>query len=167
MSSSTMDNKTQWLNDFISEVIDGWMLKDLESLISIPHRQSMAGNCNFPIALYIFSCLEFLGHLTSPNLITNQQSGYSKDRILSYIDNFFTKESTQEIQPYRSSFVNIFRNGLAHEYFAKSAGISRTEVNLLQVDNEGRPILDADRFAEAFKYSIDNLKKKVSSDMAL
>lgn len=163
-----MDDRTQWLNDFIKEVVDGWMCQDLDRLLTdIPHRPSMAGNCNFPIALYIFACLEFLGHLTSPALIDNNQPSYSRDRILSYIDNFFPEEFVQGIQPYRNNFVNIFRNGLAHEYFAKSAGVSRTESHPLQIDNEGRLILDADRFAEAFKISVEKLKEVTRNDSVL
>jgi|SRR3989344_4637860 len=160
-----MDDKTQWLNDFIAEVVDGWMLQDLERLSNdIPHRPGEAGNCNFPIALYIFACLEFLGHLTSQKLIPDNQSGYSRDRIMSYIDNFFPQEFVQKIQPHRNNFVNVFRNGLAHEYFAKSAGISRTESLPLQADSEGRLILDADRFAEAFKLSVERLKEGIKTD---
>jgi len=163
-----MQDKTQWLDNFITEVIDGWICQDLERLLTdIPHRPGMAGNCNFPIALYIFSCLEFLGNLTSPVLISNNQPGHTKDRILSYIDTFFLEEFVKEMKPHRNNFVNIFRNGLAHEYFAKSAGISRTEVCLLQVNNQGQLVLDADRFAEAFRTSIERLKEAIKADTAL
>lgn len=161
-----MENN-QWLNDFIKEVVDGWMCRDLDRLLDIPYRPGVAGNCNFPLALHTFACLEFLGYLTSPNPIDNNQHGCSRDRVMSYIDNFFPEEFMQEIQPYRNDFVNIFRNGLAHEYFAKSAGISRTESHPLQIDNRGRLNLDADCLAEAFKVSVEKLKRAIRSNSAL
>ena len=163
-----MEDKTQWLNGFLAEVVDGWMLKDLERLLNdIPHRPNEAGNCNFPIALYIFSCLDFLGHLTSTNLISSNQPGFTQARIMNFIDDFFPDDFRQKIQPHRNSFVNIFRNGLAHEYFAKSAGISRTETEPLQVNNQGMLTLDADRFAEAFRKSVERLKEAIKTDANL
>lgn len=144
------------------------MKKDLKRLLTdIPHRSGEVGNCNFPIALYVFSCLEFLGYLTSVNLINSNQSGFTQQRIMSYIDTFFPEEFVRQIQSHRNIFVNVFRNGLAHEYFAKSAGISRTETHPLQVDNQGHLILDVDRFAEAFKTSIGKLKETIKTDITL
>lgn len=163
-----MDDEVQWLNDFIAEVIDGWMVKDLERLSKdIPHRSGEAGNCNFPIALYVFACIEFLGHLTSTVLMSNNQPGYTKSRILSYIETFFPSEFVKEIRPYRRNFVNVFRNGLAHEYFAKSAGISRTEAHPLQINEKGQLVLDTDRFAEAFITSISRFKEAIKTNTAL
>lgn len=77
-----MDNKTLWLNGFMSEVVEGWMLTDLERLINdIPHRPSAAGNCNFPIALYVFACIEFLGQLTSNTAINSNRPSYTQASI--------------------------------------------------------------------------------------
>lgn len=163
----TMDDKTQWLNGFVAEVIDGWMLNDLNRLINdIPHRSSEAGNCNFPIALYVFACVEFLGQLTPATPIDSKGS-YTKDSIMGFIDDFFPDDFKQKIQPYRNDFVNIFRNGLAHNYFAKAAGISRTENEPLWVNPEGMLVLDADRFAEAFKVAIEKLKETIKTNTQL
>ncbi len=165
--SKNMNDKAQWLNSFIAEVIDGWMLKDLERLLNdIPHRPSEAGNCNFPIALYIFACIEFLGQLT-PTTPINQIQGYTRDSIMGFIDDFFPDDFKQKIHPYRNNFVNIFRNGLAHNYFAKAAGISRTEREPLQVNDQGMLILDADRFTDAFKLAIEKLKGAINTDINL
>ena len=138
-----MDDKAQWLNGFITEVIDGWMLSDLERLINdIPHRPSKAGNCNFPIALYVFACIEFSGQLTSVTPINTSQGGYTQNSIMRFIDDYFPDDFKQKLRPHRNEFVNIFRNGLAHSYFAKYAGVSRTESEPLQVNSEGMLVLD-------------------------
>lgn len=164
-----MQDKSQWLkNGFIAEIVDGWMLKDLERLSTeIPHHPGEAGNCNFPIALYVFACIEFLGQLTSDTSINTNQGGYTRDSIMGFIDDFFPDDFKQKIQPHRRNFVNIFRNGLAHNYFAKSAGISRTEDEPLQVNDQSMLILDADFFAEAFKMAIEKLKEAIRTDSSL
>jgi len=163
-----VNNKRQWLNEFITEVIDGWMLTDLRRLLNdIPHRPNAAGNCNFPIALYVFACIEFLGQLTSVTPINTNQGGYTTNSIIGFINDFFPDDFKQKIQPYQNNFVNIFRNGLAHNYFAKNAGISRTEIEPLQVNEQGMLVLDADRFAEAFIASIIKLKEVIRIDSNL
>lgn len=149
---------------FIEDVVVRWMIGDLDSMeAKIPHIQDASGNCNFPIALSVFSCIEFLGYLTSVNLIDSKTSGgYTLNRVNSYIDMFFNPNYLSQIKPFRSTFVNIFRHGLAHEYFAKSAGISRNTGTLVTVDKvTGSIVLDADEFYQAFKASVDNLKNEI------
>ena len=151
------------IDRFIAEVVDGWMLGDLKRMVTeIKHYPDSAGNCNFPIALYTFTCIEFLGYLTSPTPIPDGQ-GSTFSRIWSYIDSFFSETYKQQLNPYRDRFVNIFRHGLAHEYFAKSAGVSRTHPKLLREEG-GVPILDADRFYDAFRESVVGLKEAVNQD---
>jgi len=163
-----MEEKIKWLKGFITEVIDGWMLNDLERLINdIPHRPGKAGNCNFPIALYVFACIEFLGQLTSVVPIDTKEPGHTQKSIMGFIDTYFPEDFKRKTQLYRSNFVNIFRHGLAHNYFAKYAGVSRTESEPLQVDSEGMLVLDADRFVEAFKSAINTLKEAIKNDTEL
>jgi len=158
-----MNENSKWLNNFIREVVDGWMLNDLKRLINdIPHRSSEAGNCNFPIALYIFACIEFLGQLTLSTPMSG--SSYTQASIMGFIDDFFPDNFKEKLRPYRDNFVNIFRNGLAHNYFAKYAGVSRTESEPLQVNADGMLILDADLFTEAFRSGINKLKKSIQTD---
>ncbi|HSW97260.1 MAG TPA: hypothetical protein VLF89_05530 [Candidatus Saccharimonadales bacterium] len=62
--------------------------------------------------------------------------------------------------------MKIFRNGLAHNYFAKAAGISRTETEPFSI-LDGHLVLDADRFADAFRLAIDKLKTAIQTDTQL
>lgn len=163
-----MQNKNQWIDNFVLDIIDGWMVKDLESLLTnIPQQINESGNCNFPITLYVFSCIEFLGQLTNATPVNTNVSGYTQNAISNYIDNFFPDEFKRKLQPYQNSFINIFRNGLAHNYFAKSAGISRGETTPIQVDKNGCLILDADIFATSFIDSIEKLKSVINTDASL
>ena len=159
-------NHTELAQKFFTEIIDGWMLGDLENMVTkIPHVKGGVGNCNFPIALYIFSCVEFLGFLTSDVIITDHEDSYTKKRIWFYINSYFDDSSISQLKPYENDFVNIFRHGLAHEFFAKAAGISRDESLLVFYDTELKSlVLDADKFYNAFKSSTENLKKAVSQN---
>ncbi len=159
-----MDKKIEALNNFIAQVVDGWMLGDLITLTTIPHNPGAAGNCNFPISLYTFSCVEFLGQLTFSGTLGKQD--YTKDAVLGFIDDFFPDDFKQKLQPHRANFVNIFRNGLAHNYFAKAAGISRTKPEPFSME-DGHLVLDADRFVDAFRMAIDKLKTIIHNDTQL
>lgn len=159
-----MNDKAQVLNYFITQVVDGWMLTDLATLTAIPHRSGAAGNCNFPIALYTFACIEFLSQLTSVKPLPKK--GYTQVSIMSFIEDFFPDDFKQKLKPHQANFVNIFRHGLAHNYFAKAAGVSRMKPEPFSVE-DGYLVLDADRFAEAFKLAIDKLKTAIQSDTKL
>ncbi len=72
---------TELAKKFLNEVVMGWMLGDLENMVTkIQPVENGAGNCNFPIVLYIFSCIEFLGFLTSEVIIPERED-YTKKRI--------------------------------------------------------------------------------------
>ncbi len=159
-------NHTELAQKFFTEVIDGWMLGDLENMVTkIPPVKGRAGNCNFPIALYIFSCIEFLGFLTSNAIIADAEDCCTKKRIWSYINSYLDDNYISQLKPYENDFVNIFRHGLAHEFFAKAAGVSRGESLLVFYDAELKSlVLDADKFCEAFKSSTENLKKAISQN---
>lgn len=162
------NEKEKWLDNFIAEVVDGWMLGDLERLIKdIPHKKDEAGNCNFPIALYVFSCVEFLGQLTAIPPIDTKKPGYSQKSIIGFIETYFPSNFNKKLQPHKKDFVNVFRNGLAHNYFAKYAGVSRTETDPIGVNSDGMLELDADCFAEAFEIAVGNLKKSIKGDVKL
>lgn len=159
-----MDKKIEALNNFIAQVVDGWMLGDLTTLTAIPHNPGTSGNCNFPIALYTFSCVEFLGQLTFSG--TLPPSGYTKASVLGFIDDFFPDDFKQKLQPHNNEFVNIFRNGLAHNYFAKAAGVSRTKTEPFSME-DGCLVLDADLFADAFRLAVNKLKTTIQNDTQL
>lgn len=64
-------------------------------------------------------------------------------------------EKFRKHEPY---FINVFRHGLTHQYFAKGGGISRGEPGVIYFSPKFGLILDADRFAEIFIKSTKNFK---------
>lgn len=161
----TSKQKT-WIDGFFEKVVNGYMVKDLGRMMrDIEPVDGAEGNCNFPIALYTFSCIEFLGHLTSEKEIDQSKPGSTKEAVWSYMTLAFGSYM-DSFKPYESDFVDIFRNGLSHQYFAKNAGVSRKGSEVVSRENGG-VMLDADRFAQIFIESTETLRKNLSADSAL
>lgn len=159
-------NKRIWTAGFIREVVGGWMLGDLDRMTSeLKVAPNSRGNCNFPIALYIFACMEFLGYLVSPSEIKDGEKNYTEKRIWSYIELTFGN-NIKKFQPYKNIFVKIFRHGLSHEFFAKAAGISRKTGVLFSHQGEFL-VLDADEFFRVFEQSAFKLESLVADDLVL
>ncbi len=157
---------TELAQKFFEKIIDGWMLADLENMVTkIPAVEGAVGNCNFPIALYIFACIEFLGFLTSDVIIPDGADNDTKRRIWSYMNSYFDNGFISQLKSYEDDFVSIFRHGLAHEFFAKAAEVSRGKSLLVFYDTDLKSlVLDADKFYEAFKFSTENLKQVISQN---
>ncbi len=148
-----------------NKVIDGYMLTDLKRIVDLPVVPNHVGNCNFPIVIYIFSCMEFLGILVSEVPIPDR-IGATQDRVWAYMELTFGK-NFQAFQQHRDTFIQIFRHGLIHEYFAKNAGVSRKHPELFGTSPGGKIVLDADKFYEAFRDSCDRLKSLVNTSEEL
>ncbi|MBU2460221.1 hypothetical protein KKG44_03845, partial [Patescibacteria group bacterium] len=73
----------------------------------------------------------------------------------------------QEFQQHRATFIDIFRHGLMHEFFAKNAGISRHHTELFGISQEGKLVLDADQFHQIFRDSCNRLKSLMDSSEEL
>jgi len=156
-----MDDK-EWINKvFFNEIVECYMLADLAKIEENYDPSKKCGNCNFPLALQVFSCMDFIGWLISDH--RNKKEDTSGN-INSFIDNLFSSTRGEQIKQVEG-FVNIFRHGLAHEYFAKGCGISRKKGELLWLDFDNNSInLDADVLLEKFRLCIDVLKKKISGN---
>lgn len=137
-------------------VIDGYMLGDLRKMVDLPVVPNQTGNCNFPITLYIFSCIEFLGTLVAETPIPDGH-GATQARFWAYVELTFGN-NLQTFQQHRNNFIQIFRHGLTHEFFAKNAGISRQHDEVFSTSEGGKLVLDADKFNDIFKESCETLK---------
>lgn len=148
-------------NVILKQIVKGYMIEDLKRLIAIPVIPNTAGNCNFPIALYTLSCMDFLGYL----IAQPSYSLWGKDtikRIEAYIDMTFTAPAKKEFEPNRSKFIEKFRHGLSHEFFPKNSGVSRIrpkeKATLMWKLEADLWILDADLLSSYFIDSVVNLE---------
>lgn len=156
-------NKIKFVRTYIVEkVVKGYIIADLQRLLDIPVIPDKFGNCNFPIALFTFSCMDFLGYLISETEYS--LIGDTKNRIEACINILFSKKSQDEIEPYKNEFVDKFRHGLTHEFFPKMSGISRKNKTLMSLTNKGHLILDADVLANMFIESLKRFQEMASED---
>ena len=151
-----LSNQEEIIRYLKEKVIDGYMLGDLKRMVDLPVVPNQTGNCNFPITLYVFSCIEFLGTLVSEEPIPDRP-GATQDRFWAYVELTFGN-NLQTFQQHRNNFIQIFRHGLTHEFFAKNAGISRQHAEVFGISEGGKLVLDADRFYDIFKESCETLK---------
>jgi len=148
-------------------VFRGYMVEDLKSLLAIDKTPGRVGACNFPIALYVLSCMDYLGFLVA-TIEYRTKGEDTLERIRSYADACFPEFTKKELAGKWPAVKDIFRNGLTHVFFPKQGGVSRVgSQNVLAVSADGRCVLDADALAHAFIASIDNLKSLLMTDDAL
>lgn len=151
----TDEEKIKFTKDYIiGKVANGYIVGDLERMLGIKVILNHDGNANFPIALYTLTSMSFLGYLVADREFSNDW-----ERINAYIEAMFVPEDKSEIEPHKTEFANKFRNGLAHEFFPKMAGISRVNDRLMTLSAEGYWVLDADILAKMFIRSVNNLVK--------
>jgi hypothetical protein len=136
---------------FLDEVVFGWIKKDLEKLLSIPSEESGIGNINFPIAFLSLSYMINLG-----DFLIGEESRFEKS-IEQYLKCFrHPEEYNNQI------LATLFRNGLAHGYFPRgSINRSGKRPALYKEEGDNRPILDAETLARDFIESLDFFKKSL------
>ena len=162
---TTHSEKIAWIRGyFLDTVVKGYMVGDLRRMLEIEICPGQFRNCNFPIALYTFACTDYLGYLISEKKL-GRSGRDTGPRIKAYIDGTFTEQHKKELDESWSGFVNVFRHGLAHEFFPKMAGVSRVKGKLLTWSKQdGYWVLDADCWAKAFIESVSTLESLMEED---
>lgn len=142
-------------SDFLNIVVFGYIQKDLENIKSkIPPVRGEVGNANFPIALCILAYMEYLG-----GFLLGKNMGFKRN-VEEYINRCFSFSSEYNSVMLR----DLFRNGLAHEYFARG-GISRDGNRPPVYRNyEGKAILDTQTLLDDFLISLSTFKDVLNEE---
>lgn len=144
-----MDKQT-----FLNTVVFGYIKKDLENMRDKIRPQPAAiGNINFPLALCVLAYMEYLG-----GFLLGGSDGFSQN-VREYISKCFTNPDEYPVEILR----DIFRNGLAHEYFARG-GISRDGGRPAVYKEVGGAVLDAETLTNDFLESLDKFKQELEDD---
>ena len=147
-----MDRQT-----FLGTVVFGYIKKDLENMRDRIRPQPAAiGNINFPLALCVLAYMEYLGSFLLGRYTSFAQS------VQEYISKCFTNPSDYPVEILR----DIFRNGLAHEYFARG-GISRDGGKPAVYKEVEGAVLDAETLVNDFLESLDKFKQELEDDKDL
>lgn len=141
--------------EFLDRIVDGWIRRDLERMMSgIPANDGEIGNINLPLALCTLSYMEFLGGY----LIGRYRSFATSAK--KYIKQCFSNPSEYNV----ALLMDIYRNGLSHEYFARS-GISReNERPALYLSKEGQVVLDVETLTKDFIKSLQVFRTELSDE---
>lgn len=145
-----MDRKT-----FLEQIVFGWIKNDLERMTKkIPSKSNEVGNINFPLALCTLAYMEYLG-----GFLLGEDRGFGVN-AKEYINNCFEKSTEYPIELLK----DIFRNGLAHEYFARG-GICRDNLRpAVFKDKTFGPVLDIEILVNDFLNSFDKFKEVLNEE---
>jgi len=135
---------------FLDTVVFGYIKKDLENMRDKIRPQPAAiGNINFPLALCVLAYMEYLG-----SFLLGHYANFSQS-VSEYISKCFVNPSEYPVEILR----DIFRNGLAHEYFARG-GISRDgERPAVYKEGVDEVVLDAETLVNDFLESLEKFKQ--------
>lgn len=144
--------------------INDYICGDLQSLLAVPKKRN--GACNFPIALYSLSCMDYLGFLTSEKkLKTNGTDTLA--RIRTFGDKYFSEFAKGSIAGRWSDLTQIFRHGLSHTFFPKGGGVARGNGQEILSDQDGITVLNADALAREVINAMSRLGDDVKNNESL
>lgn len=143
------------LNTFLNKIVFGWIKHDLERMTTkIPALDGAVGNINFPLALCALAYIEYLG-----GFLLGDKGDFTINAN-EYIEKCFVHKDEYPIDILRE----IFRNGLAHEYFARGA-ISRNNLRPAVYKQTGiGAILDVETLVKDFLDSLDKFKTQLTEE---
>ena len=144
-------DKTRFLND----IVFGWIKKDFERMLQrikvIPGGE---GNINFPLALCVLVDMEYLG-----SFLLGNDCGFN-NCAGKYVQKCFKKPNEYPIK----ILGDIFRHGLAHEYFARGGICREGKHPAVFNDEKIGPILDAETLVKDFLDSLEKFKDELSEE---
>ena len=139
---------------FLDKVVFGYSKRDLENMRDkIRPEPNAVGNINFPLALCVLAYMEYLG-----SFLLGRYASFSPS-VREYISRCFSKPNEYSIEILR----DIFRNGLAHEYFARG-GISRDGGKPAVYKEVDSVVLDAETLVNDFLESLNKFKQELEDD---
>ncbi len=139
-------------DEFINKIVMGWMKNDLINIAKIGSDKNGDGSVNLPLVMLIVVYMDQLGAFL---LGTDNSS----KRINEYLKCF---ENPNE---YNADLLwDLFRNGLAHEYFPRG-GITRSKNRPAMSTAEGLGVvLDAESLLGDFLSSLELFKVMLTED---
>lgn len=138
-------------NKFLNEIVFGWIKRDFERMMTeIPVRPGQPGNINFFLALCVMVSMEHLG-----GFLLGEDRKF--ENVKEYVDKCFSNPREYPIEILK----DIYRNGLAHEFFPRGAVSRANERPPVFVDDKIGIVLDAETLANDFLNSLDKFKDEL------
>jgi hypothetical protein len=140
---------------FISETVLGWIKQDLTRMLTLRPLNAGMGNINFPLALCTLCYMDYLGSF----LLGKDKNDYTK-HISAYVSKCFINNSEYPVE----IMGDIFRHGLAHDYFPRGA-VSRNEYHPAVYKGKTYDVvLDAESLTKDFLSSLDVFAEELKDE---
>ena len=156
------------IDDFLAKFVKGYLLHDLESMaqISLPPGQN-DGVVGYPMIATVLAGMELLGWILSPGNIVFDPAGGSNGYFLNFWNNYFTKQYPQYSNLGRL-FRKLMRNGIAHNFVAKSGIIvQKGSGQIVSIDSARQEIyIDCIVFYKEFEDTYHKLVEPIVNNLA-
>jgi len=137
---------------FLKDIVFGYIKRDLERMVSeVPVRPRQHGNINFFLALCTLVSIEYLG-----GFLLGEDKGF-EDNAREYVDRCFPNPEEYPIEILKE----IYRNGLAHEFFPRGAVSRANERPPIFVDSKIGVVLDTETLVNDFLNSLDKFQDEI------
>ena len=103
-----------------------------------PDRQTGLRGCTVPLALTIFSLIDFFGYLTRPDKDASKLNTERNFKFLLAESGFFPSDYTSNWE----RILKLFRHGLVHQFFPKAAAIAKAGVSGLVIRPNREKVLE-------------------------
>src|SRR5713101_2638674 len=133
------------IHEFLKKVIDGYLLHDLENMVTFTPKEGTDGSLGYPIMVSIIAGMELLGALLMTDTVDFSTEGKAgNDYFNNYWDNYFSCVDPK-YKAYRSLFRQLIRNGIAHTFVGKPG--------IFIIKDETAPLISPDQ--ERYKLNVN------------
>lgn len=156
-----MEERIEFLNKCFSQLIEGYILRDLKNLMNIQIDAQGYGGCTIPAAMTIISAMEMFGTLLTPNPKDDDGRKY----LLEFMEHYIPEITEED----RKSIVFNYRHKMMHTFFPKVSdykvyAITKKPGNtliLIDKPTANQRILNVPLLYEFFLKGITRLRKKI------
>lgn len=142
-------------DEFIKKYVLGWMKRDFEKIIEkIPVIPNEPGNIGFFLALSVLVSIDALG-----GFLLGENKGF-KENVKEYISKCFRKPGDYRIKILQ----DVYRNGLAHEFFSRGAVTRGSSCPAMFRDKKIGVTLDANTLAKDFLESLNKFTEDLTEE---
>lgn len=163
MESSKID--TMLIQDFLSQFVEGYLFHDLDSMekITLPPGQN-DGAVGYPMIATSLAGMELLGWILMPGNVNFDPARGGNSYFLNFWDNYLAKQYPRYAN-LGKLFRKLMRNGIAHNFVAKSGIIVQKGSNLaVTIDTTRQEIyIDCIVFCQEFRDTYQILVEPVLS----
>lgn len=158
-------NDTHKYNELL-RILDA-IVEDLKRMLDIPVIPKAMGNCSAPIAVYCFTCMDFLGTLIQ-EFDALEMSAYR--HISDFIVEAFHEDDVAYLVEHEgANSLALLHYGFTRTFMPmgqKGCSVGREQPSLFSTWAYGR-VLDADRLAAAVIRAVKNFDEMLRSDVDL